>query len=128
MTKYEYLAELERLLAALPEQERRDAMNYYEEYFVSAGPEKEAEAIRELGTPQQAAQKILEEAGVAAAPAPEEPQAAPAAKKRTAGGSQGRPGCGGCAGGGRAAGGAVGQRVVREHRPGAVERAGDRAK
>lgn len=81
MTKYEYLAELERLLAALPEQERRDAMNYYEEYFVSAGPEKEAEAIRELGTPQQAAQKILEEAGVAAAPAPEEPQAAPAAKK-----------------------------------------------
>ena len=46
MTKYEYLAELERLLAALPEQERRDAMNYYEEYFVSAGPEKEAEAIR----------------------------------------------------------------------------------
>ena len=81
MTKYEYLAELERLLAALPEQERRDAMNYYEEYFVSAGPEKEAEAIRELGTPQQAAQKILEEAGVAAAPAPEAPQAAPAAKK-----------------------------------------------
>ena len=66
MTKYEYLAELERLLATLPEQERRDAMNYYEEYFVSAGPEKEAEAIRELGTPQQAAQKILEEAGVAA--------------------------------------------------------------
>lgn len=81
MTKYEYLAELERLLAALPEQERRDAMNYYEEYFVSAGPEKEAEAIRELGTPQQAAQKILEEAGVAAAQAPEAPQAAPAAKK-----------------------------------------------
>ena len=81
MTKYEYLAELERLLAALPEQERRDAMNYYEEYFVSAGPEKEAEAIRELGTPQQAAQKILEEAGVAAAPATEAPQAAPAAKK-----------------------------------------------
>lgn len=81
MTKYEYLAELERLLAALPEQERRDAMNYYEEYFVSAGPEKEAEAIRELGTPQQAAQKILEEAGVAAAPAPEAPQAAPVTKK-----------------------------------------------
>lgn len=81
MTKYEYLAELERLLAALPEQERRDAMNYYEEYFVSAGLEKEAEAIRELGTPQQAAQKILEEAGVAAAPAPEAPQAAPVTKK-----------------------------------------------
>lgn len=81
MTKYEYLAELERLLAALPEQERRDAMNYYEEYFVSAGPEKEAEAIRELGTPQQAAQKILEEAGVAAAPAPEAPQAVPVTKK-----------------------------------------------
>ena len=135
MTKYEYLAELERLLAALPEQERRDAMNYYEEYFVSAGPEKEAEAIRELGTPQQAAQKILEEAGVAAAPAPEAPQAAPAEGLLQRPGqpghseaSQGRPGCGGRAGGGRAAGGAVGQRVVREDRPGAVERAGDHTK
>ena len=53
MTKYEYLAKLEQLLSSLPEQERRDAMNYYEEYFVSAGPEKEAEAIRELGTPEE---------------------------------------------------------------------------
>lgn len=60
MTKYEYLAKLEQLLSSLPEQERRDAMNYYEEYFVSAGPEKEAEAIRELGTPEEAARKILE--------------------------------------------------------------------
>lgn len=64
MTKYEYLAELERLLSALPEQDRRDAMNYYEEYFVSAGPEKEAESIHELGTPQEVARKILEEAGI----------------------------------------------------------------
>lgn len=71
MTKFEYLAELERLLADLPAQERRDAMNYYEEYFVSAGPDKEEDVIRELGTPQQVAHKILEEAGVAAAPAPE---------------------------------------------------------
>lgn len=60
MTKYEYLAKLEQLLSSLPEQERRDAMNYYEEYFVSAGPEKEAEAIRELGMPEEAARKILE--------------------------------------------------------------------
>ncbi len=60
MTKYEYLAKLEQLLSSLPEQERRDAMNYYEEYFVSAGPEKEAETIRELGTPEEAARKILE--------------------------------------------------------------------
>ena len=49
MTKFEYLAELEQLLADLPAQERRDAMNYYEEYFVSAGPDKEEDVIRELG-------------------------------------------------------------------------------
>lgn len=86
MTKYEYLAKLERLLSALPEQERRDAMNYYEEYFVSAGPDKEAEAIHDLGTPEQAARKILEGEGAApsgaAAPAYTQPSAAepPAAR------------------------------------------------
>ena len=30
MRKYAYLAQLEELLAALPPQERQDALNYYE--------------------------------------------------------------------------------------------------
>ena len=33
MKKYEYLSELEKRLSALPADARRDALNYYEEYF-----------------------------------------------------------------------------------------------
>ena len=37
MKKYEYLSELEKRLSALPADARRDALNYYEEYFDAAG-------------------------------------------------------------------------------------------
>lgn len=47
MKKYEYLSELEKRLSALPEAERRDALNYYEEYFDAAGPDKEAATATE---------------------------------------------------------------------------------
>lgn len=42
MTRQEYMQQLAALLAAMPEAERRDALDYYEEYFDAAGPEKEA--------------------------------------------------------------------------------------
>ncbi len=60
MTRTEYLKSLEKLLAVLPETERRDALDYYEEYFDAAGPDREAATIAELGTPEEVAQKILE--------------------------------------------------------------------
>ena len=47
MKKYEYLSELEKRLSALPAEARRDALNYYEEYFDAAGPDKEATAATE---------------------------------------------------------------------------------
>lgn len=68
MTRNEYIDELTRRLAALPEPERRDAVAYYEEYFDAAGPEKEQETIRELGTPAEVAHKVLEGAGYTAGP------------------------------------------------------------
>ena len=43
--------------------ERRDALDYYEEYFDAAGPEKEAQTIQELGSPQNVAEKIWEGTG-----------------------------------------------------------------
>ena len=49
MRKYAYLARLEELLAALPAQERQDALNYYEEYFDAAGSENEEQTAAELG-------------------------------------------------------------------------------
>ena len=51
MNKQTYLAKLAQLLAPLPEQERQDALNYYEEYFDAAGPEAEDATAAELGTP-----------------------------------------------------------------------------
>ena len=58
MTRQEYMQQLAALLAAMPEAERRDALDYYEEYFDAAGPEKEARTIQELGSPQIVADKI----------------------------------------------------------------------
>lgn len=60
MTRQEYMQQLAALLAAMPEAERRDALDYYEEYFDAAGPEKEAQTIQELGSPQNVAEKIWE--------------------------------------------------------------------
>lgn len=63
MTRQEYMQQLAALLAAMPEAERRDALDYYEEYFDAAGPEKEAQTIQELGSPQDVAEKIWEGTG-----------------------------------------------------------------
>lgn len=60
MKKYAYLARLEELLAALPAQERQDALNYYEEYFDAAGNDQEEKTAEELGDPEEVARKILE--------------------------------------------------------------------
>lgn len=73
MTRTAFLAALEQLLAPLPEAERKDALSYYEDYLDAAGPENEARAIAELGTPEEVAHKILEEQ------APADSSAAPAA-------------------------------------------------
>ena len=54
------------------ESERKDALSYYEDYLDAAGPENEARAIAELGSPEEVAHKILDEqtpAGNSAAPA-----------------------------------------------------------
>ena len=72
MTRTAFLAALEQLLAPLPESERKDALSYYEVYLDAAGPENEARAIAELGSPEEVARKILDEqtpADSSAAPA-----------------------------------------------------------
>ena len=58
MKKYEYLSELEKRLSALPADARRDALNYYEEYFDAAGPDNEDATAAELGDPAEAARRI----------------------------------------------------------------------
>ena len=58
MNRKEFMAELERLLADMPEEERQAAVQYYADYFADAGEENEAEVIRELGSPEKAAESI----------------------------------------------------------------------
>lgn len=58
MTKYEFLGDLSRLLSDLPQEEREEAMQYYEDYFADAGREKEQDIIRELESPEKVAEKI----------------------------------------------------------------------
>ena len=54
------MKELEQLLSDLPYGERREAIQYYNDYFDDAGPEKEAQVIAELGSPAKVARTIRE--------------------------------------------------------------------
>lgn len=59
MNKQEYLSELEAHLASLSEEERNDALRFYEEYFEDAGSENEQQVISELGKPFALAKSII---------------------------------------------------------------------
>ena len=58
MTKFEFLGDLSRLIADLPQEEIEQAMEYYEDYFEEAGEEKEEQVIKELGSPEKIAKMI----------------------------------------------------------------------
>ncbi len=57
MSKLEFLEKLEVLLADIPYTERREALNYYTEYFDDAECSEE-EVIAKLGSPEEAAHNI----------------------------------------------------------------------
>ena len=57
MRAEEFLKELDYLLQDIPEEEKRDAISYYEDYLQEAG-EKQEEAIREFGSPERVAAMI----------------------------------------------------------------------
>ena len=61
MNKQAFLTRLEQALAALPEEERRNAMEYYENYLEEAGPDHIDDALSELGAPEKVAADILRE-------------------------------------------------------------------
>lgn len=50
-----FMEQLERLLLDLSEEERQEALDYYESYFDDAGEGQEAAVIRELGSPGKVA-------------------------------------------------------------------------
>lgn len=50
MTRTEYLAELQNQLRKLPQDDFKEAMDYFTEYFDEAGPEHENQVIADLGS------------------------------------------------------------------------------
>lgn len=58
MRRTEFLEELGRLLADLPEEERKAAILYYDDYLQDAEQENEQDIIRELGGPEKVAATI----------------------------------------------------------------------
>lgn len=58
MNRKEFMRRLEELLADISENEREEALQYYEDYFDDAGTEREAAVIEELVSPEQVARKI----------------------------------------------------------------------
>lgn len=58
MSREEFMAQLTRLLADMPESECEEAIRYYKDYFDEAGPENETKVIQELGSPEKVAASI----------------------------------------------------------------------
>ena len=63
MNKQEYLSQLAYLLQDMPEQEKSDVLQYYEDYFAEAGEEQEESVIRTLGSPERLAAMIRDGIG-----------------------------------------------------------------
>lgn len=55
MSRIEFMRELESLLSDIPIEERKEAIQYYNDYFEDAGEDHEEEIIKELGSPARIA-------------------------------------------------------------------------
>ena len=55
MNRKEFMDQLEKLLSDFSEDERREALDYYESYFDEAGEAEEASVIQKLGSPGKVA-------------------------------------------------------------------------
>lgn len=59
MNRDEYMKRLEYRLRRLPKEDYDKALSYFTEYFEEAGPDKESQAIEDLGSPEMAADQII---------------------------------------------------------------------
>lgn len=59
MNKQDFMRELNDKLHKLPEEEKNNALKYYEEYFEEAGDDKELNILEELGSPANIASQII---------------------------------------------------------------------
>lgn len=64
MTRDEFICELEKSLSSLSDEERKSALQYYNELLDDAGPENEKCVIDGFGSPKDVADNIIRENGV----------------------------------------------------------------
>lgn len=60
MNRIDFMGRLGALLSDIPESERREALQYYNDYLNDAGVENEEEVLEALGTPEELAASIRE--------------------------------------------------------------------
>lgn len=70
MNREEYMKRLQHRLKRLPKEDYNRAIAYFTEYFEEAGPEREAQAIEDLGSPELAADQIIRDFAVENAAGP----------------------------------------------------------
>lgn len=58
MNRAEFMRQLESLLQNIPQAEREEALQYYNDYFDDAGPENEKAVLEALGNPFRVAENI----------------------------------------------------------------------
>lgn len=63
MNRIEFMTELDALLQDVPVEERKEAMQYYNDYFDDAG-EEEKDVVKELGSPAKVAENIKKDLGI----------------------------------------------------------------
>ena len=64
MNRIDFMRDLEARLGALSEEDRADALRYYDELFDEAGPIEEQKILDDLGSPADIARQILVDNGV----------------------------------------------------------------
>ena len=64
MSRMEFMRQLERLLKDVSEEERKEALSYYQSYFEDAGEENEARILKELESPEKVAATIKTDLGM----------------------------------------------------------------
>ncbi|MCI9174526.1 MAG: DUF1700 domain-containing protein [Lachnospiraceae bacterium] len=64
MSRMEFMRQLERLLKDVSEEERKEALSYYQSYFEDAGVENEARILKELESPEKVAATIKTDLGM----------------------------------------------------------------
>lgn len=63
MNRIEFMTELAAILQDVPVEERKEAMQYYNDYFDDAG-EEEKDVVKELGSPEKVAENIKKDLGI----------------------------------------------------------------